>query len=204
MDKIIVFDFDKTLTVRDTNFSFFRFIGKNQPFYYARLLLYIALVIARKSNVISNLKLKNLGLYLFIGGKSENEILDLSLQFGKTIKLNNTVANLLMEYQKSENRVIIITASIGSYVRSIYPNVEIIGSSIDFKSKIIKLGIHCYEQNKIKQLSDIGLNRIDTLYTDSISDLPLAKISNNINIVSSNKIIECDSLQYFIKHFNKK
>ena len=76
--KLIVFDFDKTLTWKDTNLGFFTFAGKRKPFFPIRLLIYIGLKILRKLRLISNVKLKNMGLQLFIGKFPEEMIIEIS------------------------------------------------------------------------------------------------------------------------------
>ena len=203
MQKIVVFDFDKTLTVKDTNLLFFTFVGRTKSFYYFRLIIYIVFVIIRKFRLISNTLLKNVGLLIFINGKTEKEINELSYNFSRSIKLKKPVVNILKNYITDGKRVIIITASIDKYVKAIFPDVEVIGSLLDFESKYIKLKNHCYHEEKINRLKNIGIFKINILFTDSISDLPLVRISDKINMVNNTDIIECYSEYQFIKAIKK-
>jgi phosphoserine phosphatase len=199
--KIVVFDFDKTITLRDTNLLFFAFVGRRQSFYHLRLLLYFGFLILRKTRIISNIRLKNIGLSIFIGNRSKSEVLLLCKDFVKTIKLNNSVVYMVYKNLEEGNRVLIVSASINEYIIALFPEVEIVGSILEYDSSIVKLKNHCYQEEKINRLLKIGVNKIDVLYTDSLSDLPLAKISSVINLVKNNKIIKCDSLNDFIDGF---
>lgn len=203
MQKIVVFDFDKTITVNDTNLLFFKFAGEKHSLYYLRLLVYFCSLALRKIRLISNLSLKNIGLLLFIGKKSKSDVVVLCRDFAKTIKLNNSVTTLVFSNFEKGNRVLIVSASINEYIIALFPKVEVIGSMLEYDSPIVKLKNHCYHQEKIKRLAVIGINKIDILYTDSISDLPLVKISDEINLIKKYKIIECSSLDDFVKELRK-
>jgi len=197
--KLIVFDFDKTLTWRDTNLGFFRFAGKLKAFYPIRFILYIGFVVLRKIKLISNLKLKNLGLLLFIGNLSKERIVEISEAYSKTIKLKDEVMEAYNDHKKEGNEIIIISASVDSYVRPLFPEVKVFGSVIEHKGKKPYLATHCYCEAKVKILAEQDVSVIDELYTDNISDLPMARISNKIYLVTGSEVTICNSADEFIK-----
>jgi HAD superfamily phosphoserine phosphatase-like hydrolase len=196
--KVIVFDFDKTLTLRDTNWGYFKFAGKQQHLYTVRLIIYLGFLVLRKLKLISNIKLKNIGLSLFLSKKSEKDVLMISEEYAKTIEINNIVKDILKSYHKAGIRVVIATASLTAYVKPIFPEIEVVGSELEYTNKQIRLKNHCYKQNKVEFLQNIGIKTIDVLYTDSISDLPLAAISEEINLVKKSEIVQCNSVDDFI------
>lgn len=198
MNKVVVFDFDKTLTIKDTNLGFFIFSGKQQRLFKIKLLFYFGLLLIRKLRFISNTRLKNLGFYLFLKSKNEKDVLLLSENYSKSIKLNQPLKELLLFHKKDNDRVVITTASLSSYVNPIFPDIEVVGSELDFTRKQRKLKIHCYSQKKVELLNSIGINKIDVLYTDSISDLPMVMIAVTTNLVKGSQTIKCNSVKDFI------
>lgn len=196
-NKVVVFDFDKTLTLRDSNFGFFKFAGKQQQFFTIRLLIYFGLLAFRKLKLLSNTKLKNLGLSLFLSKKSESDVLFISEEYAKTIQLNNCVKDILLSQHKTGARVVIATASLTTYVKPIFPEIEVAGSELVYTSKQMRLKNHCNKQKKVECLNKMGIYKINVLFTDSISDLPLAKISDEIYLVKNNKLVHCCSLNDF-------
>ena len=66
MKKIVVYDFDKTLTYKDTLFGFFKFATKKNILYPYKLSIYVLYMILTKSNFITNSKLKDIGIKLFL------------------------------------------------------------------------------------------------------------------------------------------
>jgi HAD superfamily phosphoserine phosphatase-like hydrolase len=202
VDKIVVFDFDKTLTLKDTNLGFYLFAGKKQSFFIIKLIIYFGLMLFRKLRLISNSRLKNFGLYLFLRDKDEKSILTISENYSKCIKMNTIVKDMLQVHKKDNDRVIISTASLSSYVRPIFPEIEVVGSELDFTSMHIKLKTHCYKQKKVEYLNSIGIKKIDIFYTDSLSDLPMVMIAKKIILVKKNEIIAFNSVNDFKAAFS--
>ena len=75
--------------------------------------------------------------------------------------------------------------------------MKIIGSKINIEKN--QLEFNCYGENKILALNNEKINCIDVFYTDSISDLPLAKLSKKIILIKNDKMIECNNIEDFIK-----
>lgn len=202
MKKIIVYDFDKTLTYKDTLLDFFKFIAKKNIYYPFKLLIYFIFMVLCKFRIVSNSRLKEIGVSLFLKGLTKEKFIEDSKKYAKVIKLNAT-------YKKSsfdkKNEYYIVSASFEDYIKPLFPEyVNIIASKIEYRDNLVKsLKINCYGYKKVEILKNIGIDKIDLLFTDSFSDYPLATISNKIVVVSKDKERICNSLDEFKGVFKK-
>lgn len=71
MNSVIVYDFDKTLTYKDTLLGFFMHVGRRKRFYIPRLLLYMLYMVKSKAGMMSNTMLKEKGVNLFFKRPSQ-------------------------------------------------------------------------------------------------------------------------------------
>ena len=200
--KIIVYDFDKTLTKKDTLFGFFIFNAKKSIGFYFKILYYFLSMILAKTNFISNRSLKNIGIKLFLSNLGKEQLRHKFINYKSQISFNFLFDEL--KYNEKCDYYI-ISASFEEYVRPIFPNfVNVFGSTISYKNNIAySLLFNCYKKNKVQLLQQKGLTKIDVLFTDSFSDYALAKMAKKIFIVSKNQVICCDSISDFNKYFNK-
>ena len=82
--------------------------------------------------------------------------------------------------------------------------MKVFGSKfISVKGIISEFSFNCYSTNKNYILQKNGVNSIRTLYTDSYSDVSLARISKQIVIVNNDKLIKCKDINEFNLYFNK-
>ena len=65
MKRIVVFDFDKTLTYKDTLLGFFTTVGRERAFFLPKLMFYLFSMVQAKTGLISNTTLKERGVALF-------------------------------------------------------------------------------------------------------------------------------------------
>ena len=68
---IIVFDFDKTLTFKDTLFGFYKIVNKNSSIFLIKRLLLLIGAFLYKFKIIDNDSLKSFGIFLFLKGKDK-------------------------------------------------------------------------------------------------------------------------------------
>lgn len=197
-EKTIVFDFDKTLTLKDTNLGFFMFLGKRRSLYPLRLIIYLGLVTLRKLRVITNLQLKNMGLSLFAGKQPPNDFMTACHHYASTIVLNDQTQERLVNHREKGDHVIIATASLTDYVRPLFPDIEVFGSELEYFGKGLRLKMHCYQEKKVEVLQQNGIQKIDVLYTDSLSDIHLARMAEEIMLVKKGAIVFCPSIDDFI------
>lgn len=197
MKKIIVYDFDKTLTKNDTLLSFFIFNEKRNFFFFMKLCTYFFLMVFAKVKIISNYKLKDYGVKIFLRNLTQKESNHKFFYFKDHIKFNF----LYNKTDFSKQNIYIVSASFEEYLRPIFSeNIKILASTLTYENNRIKaLKFNCYGRNKLKRLEGEDISEIDLFYTDSMSDLPLVKISKRIILIKNNMEFECKDVDDFIK-----
>lgn len=195
--KIVVFDFDKTLTYNDTLIGFFTIVNKNDFLFILRLIIYLFYMVLTKIKFISNDTLKSIGVSLFLKGRDIEGIRKKAREYSKKIHFNNLYKRY--DFNNLNDKIIIISASFQDYLLPLFPkNVEVIGSKLKIDNgKVVSLKSNCYSEKKVDALKEIGITEIDVLYTDSLSDLPLANISSSITVVSGNNCEKCITIDEF-------
>ena len=186
---IIVFDFDKTLTYKDTSMGFYKSCSASCFRFYIKNIVYIPFSLLYKLNMISNSSLKKIALFLFLRGLTESKFDILSKSYSSKIRINTVIQKLLFHINENHS-VFIITASFSSYVSQIFKDlpVTVIGTEPFFcKGKLRSLKNNCYGVNKVYSLGERDIKKLDVLYTDSYSDFPLMKISKKVFMVMSSK-----------------
>ncbi len=194
--KIVVFDFDKTLTKGDT---FNQFVVYTFKLLFNKLELKEFLILFIKCgfdyfSVIfkfkSLMKFKNDLLNKFIVYIEDYN--DHIINFSKSVTLNLSVVKLLKEYHSDKRcKVFIISASDEYLIRVLFKEVEVIGMKFMYKSINRSLAIvqHPYSDEKVKLLNDLyNVFMIDIFYTDSFIDLPCINISQSSYLVNGEKI----------------
>ena len=183
-----VFDFDKTLTIKDTVSDFLFLAGRNTRYFYLKVLLYFFLMVMNKFNFISNTLLKKFGIRLFLFGKDRQSLERFALQYSSQIEINDELNLVFSNYDNK--KLIICSASYDIYIKYIYPNVSIISSQLSFDNndRCDGLNYNLYGTSKVEYLNKLGIKSIQNLYTDSYSDKPLMCISDNVFLVNHSKI----------------
>lgn len=200
--KIIVFDFDKTLTYRDTLLGFYICASRKNISLLFKLGFYSFIMVLAKINLISNDRLKDLGVSVFLKNKSREEIREIAISYKSKIKFNR----LFREYDFDKTKqVYIVSASFNFYLQELFPaNVKIIGSEIQYSNNLVSgLKFNCYKGKKVEALANVGVHKISEFYTDSYSDFPLANISVKTVIVKGDKLYTCNSINDFKVFFSK-
>ncbi len=199
MKDIIVYDFDKTLTYKDTLFDFLKYCSKKDFYYPIKLIIYMIAMLLSKIGFISNTTMKELGVRLFLEGMDKEEFLKKSKEYSKSIVTNK----LYNEVIDKKEKCFILTGSFEDYIKPLFGDfVTILGSNISFKNdKVDKLGINIYKDKKIQILQKVGIKGVDRFYTDSFSDFEVAKISKRVFIVKGDEIKECKNLDDFCSYF---
>jgi hypothetical protein len=172
---MIVFDFDKTLTYRDTTLSFFLFgltpVGSMYCF-----TMFCVLVVMVKLKFIDVHRLKQAMINWRFKGSSlqawENHCKD----FATCIKTNA----LFRQVNWAEPSLVVASASFKEVLLHLFPSsVIVIGSEVSCLQgiRIIK---HAMGEEKAMLIRAAGIESFDRLYTDSISDLPLMKMAAEV------------------------
>lgn len=199
--KIIVFDFDKTLTYRDTLFGFYISISEKDYKFPLKICFYFFLMFLFKIQIISNDYLKKQGFKIFIKNKELTSLENKAKLYANSIKFNNLFNSF--DFKNIDHKIIVISASYEIYLKYIFnENIEVIGSKFKIVNGLAsEFDFNCYSNFKSKILKYHGYEKIDVLYTDSFSDFSLAKLSHSINIVKNDNIYECSSINQFKEFF---
>ena len=205
MKRVVVYDFDKTLTHKDTLAGFFRHCAKRDIWYPFKWFLYYIAMVAAKLSLIDNSRLKRFGVSLFLQGKSREKIAACAESYGDKISFNALFDELLerCEMRGTQESIYIVSASFEEYLRPIFPaKVEVLGSQLEYRdNEVSGLKMNCYKAQKAKRFREKGIGKIDLLYTDSYSDASLAQMSQTTVVIHAERRITYDNYAAFERHF---
>ena len=155
--KLYAFDFDGTITTKDTFIAFIRFV-KGDLRTFLGLLLYAPILIMMKLKLYPNWKAKQQLFTYFFKGMNMKEF---KLKCNEFARHNKTLIRplALIEIQKAlkeGEKVIIITASIDMWVRPFFSeldkNIHIVGTKIEEKEGKVTghfVTRNCYGAEKV-------------------------------------------------------
>ncbi len=160
--KIFVFDFDGTLTTRDTLIAFIRFARGT-----AWLLLCLALLLPRlvlmKLGLVDNGRTKERLFALCFKGMATSDFSDLCHRFadivGRSVKRQETWG--VMEKAVAEgNPVYVVSASVDNWVSPFFPKaVTVVGTRVESEGGRLTgrfLTPNCYGAEKVRRLKDMA------------------------------------------------
>jgi len=143
-----------------------------------------------KFKIISVKQEKEIGLILFCPRNYET-FKEACKEFSNSIKLNDIYYNSFQSTQSQPNKKIIIaSASFKDYITPLFPNKEIIASTLRCNNKNLIKGIakHPYGSEKASLLEQFGYNKIKAFYTDSKTDLSTSALSETTYWVHKGQI----------------
>ncbi|MBN1274059.1 MAG: haloacid dehalogenase-like hydrolase [Candidatus Aminicenantes bacterium] len=197
MKRTVVFDFDKTLTYKDSLFGFFKFCAPKNAAYPFKTALFFFLMAVSGTGLLKNERLKNAGIRLFLSRLNKEKLEEKSRTFAAGIKLNRIYYENFKKKHASEKKVI-VTASFSLYVKPIFPEAVVAATEISFKENHpFRVSFNCWGNNKRARLKELGIDKIDVLYTDSLNDRSLIEIADTIYKVRKETLTECRSLSDF-------
>jgi len=192
-DKNIIafFDFDGTITKRDTLLPFLLYCFGIKKCILGFLRLFPILFLY-KSKITSNHKAKEQVFSYFFKGKSKTDITQYSKKFNievipKLLK-NSAIAKIKWHKYKG-HRVVIVSASVEEYIKFFAEsfNVEYIGTKLKYQDALFVgnfEGKNCYGQEKVERINDyIDLSEYDESYGygDSQGDKEMLGICTKSN-----------------------
>lgn len=156
MRKIYAFDFDGTLTKRDSLLEFIRFARGNWAFLVG-FLKYLPLLILMKIHLYPNYKAKQKIFAHFFGGMPIEEFDGLCQRFAQEKKgiLNKWMVGNLNKALADGDEVVIVSASIDNWVQPFFPEVKVLGTKIEVVDGMLTgnfLSKNCYGREKVKRL----------------------------------------------------
>jgi phosphoserine phosphatase len=186
---MIIFDFDKTLINKDTLFGFYRIVNSDGFVFKIKRLVLLCAAVCYKLKLISNNTLKEVGIKLFLKGKSIDELTDASKRYAEKLELNNLYKNIFLQTPK--DRRLIISASPEIYLKQVFPKEKIIGTLLSYKNdRVYGLKANCYANKKLERFKQNYPDTvIEEVYSDSMSDKSLFEKAKRYYIVKNSKIL---------------
>ncbi len=190
---IIIIDFDKTLFKKDSLIEFCKYIFKKKPLQMWSIIPQVFATLLYLFKLIDTKKYKELFL-LYLHGINEQELTSFAKEFWANTGMENFNSSITSLFNKKDFRIICISASPEIYLSPITEvyQIELIGTKIAFSKNTYKIiGENCKGEEKVKRLKKY-LNAetidIEESYSDSITDLPLFKLSKKAYLVDENGI----------------
>ena len=185
MKKIVAFDFDGTLTTKDTLLEFIRF-AKGSKGFWVGFLRYAHLLVLMKLGLYLNWKVKQKVFAHFFEGMRIEVFDELCQRFAQNHQylLRSKGIETLYQALNDGIEVMIVSASIDNWVRPFFENLSnqsilILGTQIEVKDGLLTgrfLTKNCYGQEKVNRIMALYPHREDyhlTAYGDSRGDKEL-------------------------------
>ena len=180
MKKIYAFDFDGTLTTKDTLIEFIRF-AKGTIAFGCGFLRYAHLLVLMKLGLYPNWKAKQKVFAHFFKGITIEDFDSICQAFAASSHhlLRPKGIEAIHQAQNEGAEVLIVSASIDNWVEPFFANVKVLGTQIEVMDGKLTgrfLTKNCYGQEKVNRILSLYPNRQDyylTAYGDSRGDKEL-------------------------------
>jgi phosphatidylglycerophosphatase C len=186
---LALFDFDGTITNKDSFLEFIKFYKGSRSFIIGLIVLSPVLILY-KTRIIKSWKAKEKVMTYFFKNEPFKEFCLKSAEFSTKIiptMVKPEAMQAINNHLGKGDRVIVISASFENWLAGWCKSLklELIGSKLDIKDGFItgKIeGRNCYgieKVNRLKEYLDISQFSEIYAYGDSKGDLPLLKLANH-------------------------
>ena len=180
MRQIVAFDFDGTLTTKDTLIEFIRYACGTGAFVKG-FLRYAHLLVLMKLGLYPNWKAKQKVFAYFFEGMKIEEFDGLCQRFAKDNQhlLRPKGIEAIQQALAEGAEVLIVSASIDNWVNAFFNTLCVVGTQIEIKDGLLTgrfLTKNCYGQEKVNRILALYPNRSEyhlTAYGDSRGDKEL-------------------------------
>lgn len=177
MKKVYAFDFDGTLTTKDTLIEFIRY-AKGSMALGLGFMRYAHLLVLMKLGLYPNYKAKQKVFAHFFKDTTLDDFNALCKAFAASSShlLRPNAIEAINQAIKEGSEVLIVSASIDNWVQPFFPQVKVVGTQIEvIDSKLTGrfLSKNCYGQEKVNRILSLYPNRQEyhlTAYGDSRGD----------------------------------
>ena len=191
MKQLFAFDFDGTLTTRDTLIAFIRY-ACGTPRFLLGFLLHAPLLVLMKLRLYSNGKAKQrLFAWFFRGMPIETfDALCQSFALSHRHLLRPETVRLLQQALSEGSEVLVVSASIDNWVQPFFPTVTVLGTQIEVIDGCLTgrfLTPNCYGQEKVSRILALHPDRSAyrlIAYGDSRGDRELLAFADEAHLVS--------------------
>ena len=190
MNKVYAFDFDGTLTTRDTLLEFIRFACGTTRFLLG-FLLYSPLLVLMKLRLYSNGKAKQKVFAHFFMGMTIEAFDALCQNFASTHRhlLRPEVVSQLEQALSDGAEVLVVSASIDNWVQPFFPKVKVLGTQIEVIDGRLTgrfLTPNCYGKEKVERILALLPNRSEyhlTAFGDSRGDREMLAFADDPHLI---------------------
>lgn len=185
---LVLFDFDGTITKKDSFLKFIRFEVGFIRFLFGLIVL-SPILIAYFFKLIPNFKAKSIVFSFFFKGYNERKFRKTATDFS-LLHIDNLVRKNVFDrivwHKDQGHRIVIVSASIDYWLKpwcDLY-GFDLLASKIEVNNGILtgKLnGKNCYGIEKVFRIKEsYDLNKFDYIYAygDSKGDMPMLEIAN--------------------------
>ena len=191
MKQLFAFDFDGTLTTRDTLIAFIRYTCGTPRFLFG-FLLHAPLLVLMKLRLYSNGKAKQRLFSWFFRGMPLQTFDALCQSFALSHRhlLRPETVRLLQQALSEGSEVLVVSASIDNWVQPFFPAVTVLGTQIEVIDGRLSgrfLTPNCYGQEKVRRILALHPDRSAyrlTAYGDSRGDRELLAFADEAHLVS--------------------
>lgn len=184
---LVLFDFDGTLTYKDTLFEFTRYAVGNARFVFGLMVLALPLVL-QKIKLISAQRAKEMFISQYFRNSSLENFNTLCDSFCASVLpllVRQKAMDAILQHQKEGARVIIISASPINWIRpwAMKNNIETIATELEIQDNRLTgkiAGANCNGEekvNRLKALVDITQYNPIIAYGDTAGDLPMLNLA---------------------------
>jgi phosphatidylglycerophosphatase C len=186
--KIAFFDFDGTITKKDSFIEFIKFaVGKKK--FIKGLIILSPILILYKLKIISNYKAKQKVISYFFKGYNKSQFQNIAKEFSLKI-IDKIIKPEMLEkikwHKLQGHKIIIVSASLECYLKPWCDknDLDIIATKLEFKNNIFTGNLetkNCYGKekvNRIKQKYDLNQFNYIYAYGDSKGDKEMLSIAN--------------------------
>jgi HAD superfamily hydrolase (TIGR01490 family) len=186
---LALFDFDGTITDKDSFFYFLLFTQGGKANLIAKGLPLVPILMLYKLGLLNNGKAKQIVIAYFFKGKNKDDFQLSCEKFASEVLptlLREKAIERIHWHLRKQDRVFIISASIEDYMRPLVENlgVELIATKLEYTNDTVSgyfSGNNCYGKEKVKRLDEI-LKRSDFkriyAYGDSKGDKEMLTVAD--------------------------
>jgi HAD superfamily hydrolase (TIGR01490 family) len=185
---IAIFDFDGTITRKDTLLEFIKFT-KGRWLFYVSFMIFSPLLVAMKLKLLPNWQVKQWLFTFLYKGVSIEKFDKWGVEFSAMIDkvLRSKAMEVLKLHQEEGNKVIIISASVENWIAPWANNKgidTILATKIETNNGLLTgrfLSENCYGQEKVNRFLEIFPDRSDyylVAYGDSRGDKELMEFAD--------------------------
>ena len=186
---IAFFDFDGTITKKDSWYDFMIFVSKKHKLIYLKTFLFLPIIVLYSIGFISEVRYTELYLTFCFKGWKMTYFDELGKNYAKT-KLPNLVRHKalkqIINHKSNGDKTVVVTASLDSWIINWCQDngMELISSNLEICNGLItgKLnGVYCQGIGKVKRIQEkFDLDNFETVYAygDSSGDIAMLELAD--------------------------